>query len=388
MKSLSRVALLIESSRTYGRELVRGITRYSRTRGPWVFYRTGLFYIQHGKKRDELAHIRRWNPIGIITRDSENVKELASWDVPLFISVAVRPPDPLQNNIITNDAEIGKMAAEYFLERGFRNFGYCGFDDMFWSRQRGESFSSRIAEAGFKTCFYKQPKSLEARSWEKEQAVIAEWLKGLPKPAAVMACNDDRGQQITEICEIAKINVPCEVAVIGVDNDDQVCDISNPPLSSVALNVETAGFLAAELLDRIMAGKEESPQTVIVRPSRIVTRQSTDIMAVEDELVNQAIRFIRENAKEPLQIDDIADALSVNRRSLYDRFIKALGRSVHDEVKRVRIELASKMLLETDLSILEIALDLGYRDAGHIARYFKQRTGTLPLDFRKHHGHR
>jgi len=335
-----------------------------------------------------LAHIRSWNPTGIITRDSEDVKELASWNVPLFISVAVRPPDPRHNNIITNDTEIGRMAAEYFLERGFRHFGYCGFDDMFWSRQRGESFSSRIAEAGFQTDFYRQPKSRMDRSWEREQAVIAEWLKGLPKPSAVMACNDDRGQQITEICEIAKINVPCEVAVIGVDNDDQVCDISNPPLSSVALNVEAAGFLTGELLDRIMAGKKALPQTVIVHPSRIVTRQSTDIMAIEDELVNQAIRFIHENAKEPLQIDNIVEALSVNRRNLYDRFIKALGRSVHDEIKRVRIELVSKMLLETDLSISDIALDLGYRDAGHIARYFKKRTGISPLDFRKHRSHR
>ncbi|MFH1371648.1 MAG: XylR family transcriptional regulator [Planctomycetota bacterium] len=280
------------------------------------------------------------------------------------------------------------MAAEHLLERGFRHFGYCGFDDMLWSVTRGESFSTRISEAGFKTSIYKQPKSRAARTWYKEEAVLAEWLKGLPKPAGVMACNDDRGQHVTEACANANLDVPYGIAVIGVDNDDQVCDISNPSLSSVALDVDKAGFEASELLDRMMAGEKMPPQTVIVQQSRVVTRQSTNIVAVEDKLVSQALNFIHQNAQRLIQVEDVVKALSVSRRNLHDKFMKALRRSVYDEIRRVRIDLISQMLLETDLPISDIAFNLGYDNTNHIARYFKQKMGLSPLEYRKLHGHR
>ena len=392
MKTLPRVALLIESSRTYGRELVRGIMRYSRMHGPWVFpwvfYRQDLFYIARGSERAELEHMRKWDPDGIIARDSKDIEELASWNIPLFVAIAMNPPRPHRNNIISDNFAIGKMAAEHLLERGFRHFGYCGFDDMYWSRQRADSFSACISEAGFKTSFYQQPMSRAARTWYKEEKILTEWLKKLPKPVAIMACNDDRGQHITEACANAKLDVPYEVAIIGVDNDDQVCDTSNPPLSSVALDVEKAGFQASELLARMMAGEKVPPQTVTVHPTRVVTRQSTNIVAVEDKLVSQALQFIHQNAKHLIQVDDVIKNLSVSRRSLHDKFMKTLGRSVYDEIKRVRIDLISQMLLETDLSISDIASSLGYDNSNHIARYFKQKTGISPLDYRKRHSHR
>jgi LacI family transcriptional regulator len=392
MARLKRVALMIESSRTYGRELVRGIMRYSRLHGPWVFpwvfYRQDLFYIARGSERAELEHLRKWGPDGIIARDSRDIVELASWNIPLFVAVAMEPPDAHCNNIISDNQAIGTMAAEHLLERGFRHFGYCGFDDMFWSVQRGESFSTRISEAGFKVSIYKQPKSRAARTWYREEAVLAEWLKGLPKPVGVMACNDDRGQHITEACANANLDVPSEVAIIGVDNDDQVCDISNPPLSSVALDVEQAGFRASELLDKMMAGEKMESQTVIVHPSRVVTRQSTNIVAVEDKSVSQALNFIQQNAKRLIQVDDVIKAISVSRRCLHDKFMKTLRRSVYDEIKRVRIDLISQMLLETDLSISDIALNLGYDNTNHISRYFKQKIGISPLEYRKLRSHR
>jgi LacI family transcriptional regulator len=392
MARLKRVALMIESSRTYGRELVRGIMRYSRLHGPWVFpwvfYRQDLFYVARGSERAELEHLRKWRPDGIIARDSRDIEELAGWNIPLFVAVAMEPPDAHRNNIISDNLAIGRMAAEHLLERGFRHFGYCGFDNMFWSVQRGESFSARISEAGFKTSIYKQPKSRAARTWYREEAVLAEWLRGLPKPVGVMTCNDDRGQHVTEACANANLDVPYEVAVIGVDNDDQVCDISNPPLSSVALDVDKAGFKASELLDRMMAGQKLPPQTVTVHPNRVVTRQSTNVVAVEDKLVSQALNFIHQNAQRLIQVEDVVKALSVSRRNLHDKFMKTLGRSVFDEIKRVRIDLISQMLIETDLSISDIAFSLGYDNTNHIARYFKQKMGLSPLEYRKHHGHR
>jgi LacI family transcriptional regulator len=392
MKALKKVALMIESSRAFGRELVRGIMRYSRTHGPWmfpwVFYRQELFHAARGSEQAELAHLKKWKPEGIISRDTRDVEELAKWGVPLFVAVAMKSPSMHSNNIITDGIAIGRMAAEHLIERGFKNFGYCGFDDMYWSGQRLASFCARIEEAGFKTSVYRQPKSRANRLWYREEAVLTKWLCGLPKPVGIMACNDDRGQHIIEACANAKIDVPYEVAIIGVDNDDQICDSSNPPLSSVALDVEKAGFMASELLDRMMAGEHMKPQTVTVRPTRVVMRQSTNIVAVEDKLVSQALTFIHHNAKRLIQMEDVIKHLSVSRRNLHDKFIKTLGRSVYDEIKRVRIDLISQMLIETDLSISDIAMSLGYDNTNHIARYFKQKMGMSPVEYRKLHSRR
>jgi LacI family transcriptional regulator len=391
MKRLKRVALMIESSRTYGRELVRGIMRYSRLHGPWVFpwvfYRQELFYAARGGEKAELEHLKKWGPDGIIARDSRDIVKLGGWNIPLFVAVAMEPPDVRHNNIISDNEAIGKMAAEHLLERGLRNFGYCGFDDMFWSVQRGESFAGYISRAGFKTSFYKQPKSRAARTWYREESVLTKWLQGLPKPVGVMACNDDRGQHIAEACANADIDVPYQVAIIGVDNDDQVCDISNPSLSSVALDADKAGFEASALLARIMAGEKLPPQTVVVHPTRVVTRQSTSFVAVEDKLLSRALNYIHQNARCLIQVSDVVKATGVSRRCLHDKFLKALRRSVYDEIRRVRIDLISRMLLETDLSIADIALGLGYDNTNHIARYFKQKTGLSLLEYRKVHGH-
>ena len=388
MKNLKRVALTIENSRAFGRELIRGIVRYSRLHGPWVFYRQDLFYVARESEPAELEPLRKWGPQGLMSRDSRNLEDLERWGIPLFVAVAMEPPSAKRNNIVTNDHAIGRMAAEHLLERGFRHFGYCGFDDIYWSSQRGNGFIARIEEAGFKTSLYKQPESRANRLWFREEAILAEWLRGLPKPVGIMACNDDRGQHITEACANAKLDVPYEVAVIGVDNDDQVCDISNPPLSSVALDISEGGFQASKLLDRMMAGKKMKPQTVIVQPNRVVMRQSTNIIAVEDKLVSQALTYIHDNAKRLIQVEDVIKNLNVSRRNLHDKFMKTLGRSVYDEIKRVRIDLISRMLIETDLSISDIALSLGYDNTGHIARYFKQKMGISLVDYRKLHGHK
>jgi LacI family transcriptional regulator len=388
VKNLKRVALAVENSRAFGRDLVRGIVRYSRLHGPWMFYRQDLFYVAQEDEPSKLEPLRQWEPQGIVSRDPKNLEELERWGIPLFVAVAMEPPSAKRNNVVTNDSAIGKMAAEHLLERGFRHFAYCGFDNIYWSYQRRDGFIARIAEAGFKTILYKQPESRENRLWFREKPILAEWLRGLPKPIGIMACNDDRGQHITESCSIAKLEVPYEVAVIGVDNDEQVCEIAYPSLSSVALDVEQAGFRMSELLDKMMAGRKMEPQTVVVQPNRVVMRQSSNIVAVEDKLVSQALTYIRDNAKRLIQVDDVVKDLNVSRRNLHDKFMNTLGRSVYDEIKRVRIDIISQMLIETDLSISDIALSLGYDNTGHISRYFKQKMGISPVDYRKLHGYK
>ena len=396
MKKSKRVALIIRSaSRTYGGGLIRGVMKYSRLHGPWVFplvfYGQDLFYVARGNEQAQLEYLKKWGPQGVIVSDAKDVE---GWGIPVFVVKGTKPSSAKLNYIVTDNRAISRMAAEHLLERGFRNFGYCGFydntnwSDIDWSVEREKYFSERISEAGFKISIYKQPKSRANRSWNEEEAALVEWLRGLPKPVGIMACNDDRGQHVTETCAYAGLDVPCDVAVIGADNDERVCEMSNPPLSSVALDTEKAGFRASELLDKMMEGRKAKPQTVIVQPSRVVTRQSTNIVAVEDKLVSRALMFIHHNAKRLIQVADVIDYLGVSRRNLDDKFMKMLGRSVHDEIKRVRIDLICHMLLETELSISDIVLGLGYNDTNHIARYFKQKMGMSPLEYRKLHGHK
>jgi len=308
--------------------------------------------------------------------------------IPAIVSPYSIRQFPHFRNLVTDNVALGKMAAEYFLNHGFRNFAYCGFGGMYWSRDRGESFAKRIAKAGFTTHFYQYGQSQMRNKSSKadNQALLAEWLKSLPKPLAVMACNDDRGQDVTEACKIAGLQVPYDVAVLGVDNDDLVCDLTNPPLSSIAVNNERAGYEAAELLDQLMSGKKPSKQVIVARPTHVVTRQSTDVFAAEDMEVGKALRFIHEHAKELIRVDEVVNAAALSRRVLERRFRQSLGRSILEEIRRVRIEQVIRLLIGTNMSISQIADALGYPGVEHIARYFRQEKGMSLLVYRKQYG--
>jgi LacI family transcriptional regulator len=320
-------------------------------------------------------------------RDTGKPEEITAMRVPTIIASAIKQQMPGIPTIGTDDATIGEMGAEHLLERGFRHFGYCGFDDMSWSQKRKDSFANSIAEANLKTSVYRQPKTRSRRVWENEQNLVADWLKSLPKPVGLMVCNDDRGRQVIETCNAARLSVPDQIAVIGVDNDRLVCELSNPPLSSIALNVERAGYEAAQLLDKMMAGpKKKTTHTITVSPTHTVTRQSTDILAIDDPLVSAALRFIRQNARNDIQVIDVAEAVSTSRRSLQQRFRKLLYRSLHEEIIRVRVELVAQLLVETNLSVSNIGARLNYASPEHISRSFKRIKGLTPLAYRKKYG--
>jgi len=375
MANIPKVILLVETSREYGRALLRGIARYSRLHGPWAFYR------ETGGLEQAIPRLKDWGANGVITRDSRRIHELAILGVPTIVAVHFKRRLDI-TSIDTNGAKIGEMAAEHLLNRGFQHFGYCGFDDMQWSETRRKSFKERISENGFETYVYKQPKSIRKRQWQQEQRIMADWLKSLPKPIGLMACNDDRGQHVAEACKIAQLKVPDDVAIVGVDNDELVCDLADPPLSSIALNVEKGGYQAAELLDKLMKGEKVESSSITVEPTHVVVRQSTDILAIEDPAVSKAVRFIRENSGKPIQVSEVVLYVAVSRRCLEQRFKIILGRSINKEIKRVRTERISRMLVETDENIGHIALDLGFPGIDHISRYFRAEKGISPQKFR------
>ncbi|MCX7797167.1 MAG: DNA-binding transcriptional regulator [Melioribacter sp.] len=375
---MKKIVLLLETSRAFGRQLIIGITRYAKLHGPWSFYKEPI------DLKSSVPHLTNWNPDGIIMRDTLISKELLKLKRPTILAIHDSKYPQNLPVIKTDSVAIGKMAAEHFIEKGFKNFAYCGFDDYDWSEGRKIYYKKFLDEAGYKIHIYTS-QSKKKLYWKNEQQNLINWIKSLPKPIGIFACNDDRGQHILEVCKIMGLKVPDDIAVIGVDNDPIVCELSDPPLTSIALDVEAAGFQAAKLIDYMIDKKKLTGGHILVSPTHIVQRQSTDIVAVEDHEVAKAIKYIKENVRSKLLVDDVVKATCLSRRTLERRFKQILRRTIYSQIQHTRIELISKFLIETDLPISQIASLFSFTDAEHISRYFKREKGMGLREFRKIH---
>lgn len=376
---MKKVILLLETSRAFGRQLIMGIARYSKLNGPWSFYK------EPADLKSSIPHLTSWKPDGIIMRDTLITKELLKLKVPTILAPHdSKYPENLPV-IITDSYSIAKMASDHLLEKGLKNFAYCGFDDPVWSRERRLFFKQFINEVGFETHIYLPPKSIKKNNWENEQNHVLEWVKTLPKPVGIFACNDDRAQHILEVCKMLNLKVPEDVSIIGVDNDPMVCDIGDPPLTSIALNTESAGFQAAQLLDQMIYKKKISVRQIMVTPSHIVQRQSTDILAVDDEDVASALLYIKNNAKNKIRISDVVKTTNISRQALEKRFRKTIHRSIYNVIQQIRIEMIAKLLIETELPISQITSLFDFTDVQHISRFFKMAKGVSLRQYRKIH---
>jgi LacI family transcriptional regulator len=273
------------------------------------------------------------------------------------------------------------MAAEHLLSSGFRHFGCCSYRRTPWARQRAEDFDEQIRATGFSVSEYRMPAPAQI-DWPKERFAMSKWLESLPKPVGVMACNDDIGVQVIEACKLAALAVPDTVGVIGADNDELVCGLADPAMSSVAVNFERAGYESALVLDRLMHRECHVPRQIVVQATHIVVRRSTDVVAAEDAAVARALRFIRDQVRGPVLVGDVALAAGLSRRVLERRFRHEINSSVQKEIRRVRIDQIARLLLETHLPVSEIAESLQFADLQHFARYFRASKQVSPLSYR------
>ncbi len=385
MNSQPKVALLVETARGYGRQMLRGIVRYSRLHGPWGFCLTP------GDFEQAVPKVREWGGTGIIARiETPRVAQaILDSGLPTIVldlsrsQLAAESPLLQFSEVKSGSRDAGMMAAEYLVQRGFREFAFVGIPDRVWSKDREEGFCKAIRSAGFEVHVYQPPKSRRERVLEREQPRLAKWLASLPRPIAVMACNDDRGREVAEACHFADIKIPEELVLIGVDNDELLCELADPPLSSVALNATGVGFRAAELLDRMMKGEVVEPQCLIAEPLSVVTRRSTDMIAIDDPEVVEALRFIHDRSNEPIQVADILRRVDISRRNLELRFSRAVGRTLHAELQRVRLERARTLLAESDLSVPKIATASGYGTPSYFIQVFRTTYGITPSRFRR-----
>ena len=381
-----KVILLIAPTRAFDRGLLQGIARYANECGPWTFYREPPHYQAIDWKKKVSDRIGAGQVDGIIMREPERIDEIIRKKIPgICAPVTKRTIEGFINIAIDNDA-VGGLAAEHLIHCGFRHFAYCGLEGIYWSIKRGEAFCKRVEEAGYACQTYVLPKARGIQAlWEKEEPLLIDWLRSLPKPVGIMTCNDDRAQHVLDACHAAQIHVPSEVAIIGVDNDEFICRLANPPLSSICLNPQMLGYRAAQWLDRVMAGEKCSETIVVGKPTHVVARSSTNILLVEDQEVSDAIRFIREHADRPLQVDDVAEAVAMSRRTFQQRFSKTVGRSVHSQILRERVNRITQLLVETDLTVTQIARRLNFSSAKQLDRVFTKIQGVTPTTYRIEH---
>jgi LacI family transcriptional regulator len=378
--SALRVALLIETSREYGRGLLRGIVRYQREHGPW-----SLYFKPHGLGQPPPDWLASWRGDGILAR----INDRAMADAVLRTKV---PAIDLRSSlgdiglpiVGIENRDVVKLAVEHFIERGFRHFGFCGtpYGEHRYQDERSDRFAAMLKARGRACDVYRHPGSA-ALSWDEEQEHIAQWLRKLPKPVAVMTCHDDRGQQVLDACLRAELTVPDDVAILGVDNDEFLCNLSTPPLTSIDVDSERIGYEAAALLDRMMRGAKPPKRPRLFPPRGIVVRKSTDITAIGDPHVAKTARLIRDHALAGRKIEDLMQEVPVSRSALFRRFKEHLGRSPKKEATRVRLERAKELLRETTLSVAQIAERVGYAEAKYFIAVFHRAVGTTPLRYRR-----
>lgn len=362
------------------RGVLRGIERYARTRG-WHIQLApfdAAFFEQAAAGRPDGA---------IVDPDrAEWVPRLEGLRCPI-VSVLSLWNTPGRPGVAMDNVAVGRLAAEYFLGKGFASFGFVGSGWAAFSEGRERGFRERLAEAGERAATFDlaaEPADPDPTDgWGRRERLLSAWLGGLPKPVGVLAMNDVPGQELARCCATLGLHVPDEVAILGVDNDDVFCELARPSLSSVDLPWEAIGVEAAKLLERMAAGHAAPAQPLLLPPSRVVTRGSTDVLAIEDAAVARAVRFIREHAHRSIGVDEAAAAAAVSRRVLEKRFRRSLRRSPLEEIRLRRIELAKDLLVNTDLPLGDIAERCGFATAQRFSTTFRQLTGDKPIGYRK-----
>jgi LacI family transcriptional regulator len=379
MSKKAHVALIVETSIHYGRQVLRGVTRYLQSHQTW-----SVFLEQRELWSSPPGWLRTWKGDGVICRKTtpQMAAAFKKAGVPL-VDLNDRSATLVAPRIESDHAAMGMLAADHLIERGFTNLAFCGFTDQAWSTSREEGFIARVKERGHTCVAWHSPwTGPRAMAWEREQELITKWLRTLPRPTGIFACSDMRGQHVLDACQRIDLAVPEEVAVVGVDDDAVLCNLCHPPLSSVVPNAERVGYEAAALLDRLMSGEKPLTERMLIEPVGVTTRQSTDVLAIDDPAVAAVVRFIRERACLGCSMKDVERYSPLSRSLLERRFRRYLGRSPQAEMRAVQLKRVKHLLANSELSLERIAALAGYSHPDYMSVVFKRDTGQTPGDYR------
>ncbi|MBO4536505.1 MAG: DNA-binding transcriptional regulator [Bacteroidales bacterium] len=379
-----RLLFITDFTESFAYALLRGIIRYSnQSDEQWVVCRMPPAYKKTLGFKGVIKWAKKWGADAVIGQfeASDPVEQFRRNGIVAFAQDYKVKFDSIPN--ITGDyLETGRMAADLYLHKGFHHFAFFGYKDVCWSDERCEGFRRRIEEAGFGDQFYVYDKQMIDNLWYYEADELKNWLLSLPKPVAVMACDDNQGNALIEACNSAGVKIPSELSVIGVDNDEVICTLSNPTLSSIRVDIEQGGYETARMAVRMIHDPFYKGSDITLQPRRIVHRVSTSAYATSDKEVLTALQFIRQNLCKKITVSDVLEQVPLSRRLLEMRFKKVIGESIYQYISKQRIGRFSELLLETNDSIQEIAYQLGEDDPKSICRRFKELKGFTPSEWR------
>jgi len=372
-----QIAIIVETINVYGYGIIRGICN-ALSEYPVCT----IFYEERTLDSSPPSWLHHWKGDGIIVRDRSGKScKIALKTSAKIVDLSERR-HPGIPTIVSDHTACSQLAVGHLKERGFEHFAFVGIKDRPFSEKRRNAFLKEVGECPV----FDLPNDEKAfSSWGTDHTKLIKWLKSLPKPAGIMACYDLVGVRILQSCNLAEISVPESIAVIGVNNDELQCTMTNPPMSSVLQNQERIGYEAFALLYRLMQGETPPLEPLMIPPVKVISRRSTDILVISDKLVIKAIQLIREYACEGIAITDIASQVGVSRRTLERRFFKSVGKTPHDEIVSSQIKLSCDLLVETRLTLESITKRIGFHSVSHFTSLFERMMNMPPNEYRKKH---
>lgn len=381
-RQMRHVAVLIETSRSYGRGLLEGVIRFSHEVGNW------LLAFEPRRTEDPPKWLADWRGDGILSRASTPAmaRLIQRCQIP---TVHLHPASAAQPLVAGDNQSIAEQAFFHLKEKGLKHFGYCGLPPDYNPHlvDRGERFR-QLVEASGSDCFMFAGDlctELLIADWSGEQKDIIRWLRTLPKPVGVFACLEERAFQLLEACRQAKFRVPEEIAVIGAGNDALLCNMSIPSLTCIDTDAPRTGYEAARILDRIMNGEQPPSEPLLIPALGVIPRRSTEMLAVDDPDVAAALRYMKEHVTKGLQVSEILQHVPVSQPVLERKFKAILGRTPKAELVRLQIARARELLTDSSLPVKVVAIRCGFNSERYFSDAFRKATGLRPAAFRKQH---
>ena len=378
-----RVLIISDFTESFSHKLLAGLVDYSRQKEQWIVRRMPPEYkaqigipgvIRVAKEWDVNAVIGQFEPTDDIGLFAENgIVAIAQDYKKKFTTIP---------NITADYIGTGRMAARFFLERGFRNFGFFGMNDVCWSDERCEGFRREVDAAGFGDSFYSYRMQEIDMVWYYQRNRLREWLRMIPKPIAIMACDDNQGANLIEACHGIGIKIPEEVSVIGVDNDESLCSLGSTTLTSIQIDIEEGGRQTAALVERLVADPKAPAEDIVLQPVKIVGRMSTAAFATADQQILKALLFIHKNVLKKISVGDVMTEAALSRRLLERRFKSVTGKTLYEYITDQKLKYFAEQLADTDEQVINIALSMGEDDTKSISRRFKQLYGCTPVEWR------
>ena len=380
-----RLVYLTDFSEQFPYRLLRGIYQYAQeTKEPWTVCRMPASLRDLETFDRFVSWCKEWKADVVIGQfpPKDDLQEFRRNGIIVFAQdfISMFPNVP---NITADYKKTGELAAERCVARGFRNFAFFGNNGMCWSDARRDGFRDYLVEAGYGDRVYIYDRQRISNLWYYRQDLLRDWLLSLPKPVGVFCCDDNQAVILAEACNVLGIQIPYEVAILGVDNDEILCNMANPPITSIDVDIERGGYEVAAMTVQMKHDPTYLGNDIVLQPLHIVTRESSNVITTKDVQVHQALTFIHSNLKHKITVTDVLAQVPMSRRLLEQRFLKATGKTIYQYISEQRIDLFARMLLDTKEPIANLAARMDEPDPKSLTRRFKELKGCTPSEYRK-----